>query len=327
MGLSRADVLIRCSRAAWMLLDSAPALAILNVAIATMPIEFLDFTVWIDSEGQELEEYEIQVEDENTVSCYIASEVGKEFRICWIDGTRMNQCVVACYMDGRPVGGKPSARTQSGGIEGVYTAAGTVRPFKFSPVVTTDDDDIADPDNVDPDLGCIQVEIHRVAGRRNRALQADREQDPQDRGRVHDVGPVHERSKKLGAHHVALGQEAFRADGKRPQFLRPNYAGDGPYAVFKFLYRPREILLARGIISPPAEDQDQKPSVKPEPQNIELAGPSHVQSNGRATRSTQSSRQSSSSGRPRSHIIKIEPEEHTLTANERRSLRKKARSR
>ena len=60
-----------------MLLDSAPALAILNFAVATMPIEFLDFTVWIDSEGQELQEYEIQVEDENTVSCYIASEVGK----------------------------------------------------------------------------------------------------------------------------------------------------------------------------------------------------------------------------------------------------------
>ena len=138
-----------------------------NFANATMPIEFLGFTVWIDSEEQELPEYEPQVEDENTVSCYIPSEVGKvshsfwrpafggaldasvsapgalnvehlqEFRICWINQSQLNRCVVACYMDGRPVGGKPSTRTQVGGIEGVYTSTGTVRPFKFSPVVTT----------------------------------------------------------------------------------------------------------------------------------------------------------------------------------------------
>ncbi|GJE87138.1 hypothetical protein PsYK624_032210 [Phanerochaete sordida] len=210
-----------------------------------MAIEFLGFTVWIDCEDKELPEYEVQVEDENTVSCYIASEVGKEFKIGWINKSPLAQCVVACYMDGRPVGGKPSARTQAGGIDGVYTAAGTMRPFKFSPVVTTalrdsaDDDDIADPDGVDPDLGSLQIEVHRVAGRGDAGLRADHAQN-QARGRVLDIGPVHERSKKLGAHHVALGDAVHRPDGRRPQFLAPTYAPNlGPYAVFRFLYRPR----------------------------------------------------------------------------------------
>lgn len=43
----------------------------------TMAIEFLGFTIWVHSDGKELEEYKVQVEDENTVSCYIPSEVGK----------------------------------------------------------------------------------------------------------------------------------------------------------------------------------------------------------------------------------------------------------
>lgn len=61
-----------------------------------------------------------------------------------------------------------------------------------------DDDDVADPEGADPDLGCIQVEIHEVQP----TIGKDRSENTRH-GQVNDVGPVHERSKKLGAHCVA----------------------------------------------------------------------------------------------------------------------------
>ena len=120
-------------------------------------------------------------------------------------------------MDGRPMGGMPSHPALSGCNDGVRVGETSVKPFRFSSIITTgtslllssgmgpkswgvdvlDDDDIADPDSVDPDLGCIQVEIHRISTR----LPKDRH--ARQHGQVHDVGPVHERSKKLGAHCVA----------------------------------------------------------------------------------------------------------------------------
>lgn len=71
---------------------------------------------------------------------------------------------------------------------------------------------------------------------------------------------------------------------------------------------------------------EQKPSVKQEPQDAE-PGPSQAESSRRKTRATRHSRESSSSGRPRSHIVKIESQEHILTANERRGLGRKVRTR
>lgn len=61
-----------------------------------------------------------------------------------------------------------------------------------------DDDDIAHPEGTDPDLGCIHIEIHRVDFNLRKDWSS-RER----RGQVHEVGPVHERSKKLGAHCVS----------------------------------------------------------------------------------------------------------------------------
>lgn len=94
-----------------------------------------------------------------------------------------------------------------------------LRPFRFSAVELTgtsqlfhhsvtssiilkrstsdDDDDVADPDGVSPDLGCIQIEIHRTERHFGEDTHRDR------RGDVQEVGPVHERSKKLGSHCVS----------------------------------------------------------------------------------------------------------------------------
>ena len=68
------------------------------------------------------------------------------------------------------------------------------RTYRYS----VDDEEIADPDSTNPDLGCIQIEVHRI-------LPGPRVEDKKTRahGAVMDIGLVHERSKKLGTHCVS----------------------------------------------------------------------------------------------------------------------------
>lgn len=61
----------------------------------------------------------------------------QEFTICWKDEGDPSQSVVAFYMDGRAVGGKPSARGVMGCNEGVFVSPHKLRPFVFGNIVTT----------------------------------------------------------------------------------------------------------------------------------------------------------------------------------------------
>lgn len=65
-------------------------------------------------------------------------------------------------------------------------------------ICSVDDEEVADPDSTNPDLGCIQIEVHRI-------LPGPRVEDRKIRahGAVMDIGLVHERSKKLGTHCVS----------------------------------------------------------------------------------------------------------------------------
>lgn len=42
-----------------------------------MPIDFLGYTFWVSADNREIDEYKVEVEDANTVSCYIPSQVDK----------------------------------------------------------------------------------------------------------------------------------------------------------------------------------------------------------------------------------------------------------
>ena len=64
-------------------------------------------------------------------------DFAQQFKICWLDESKLRRSIVACYMDGRPVGGKPSQKNASGVLEGVYTPSNRLRRFQFSSVVTT----------------------------------------------------------------------------------------------------------------------------------------------------------------------------------------------
>ena len=101
-----------------------------------MPLAVKGLSVWITSGGAFLEEYNIEA-DENSVQCFIPSIADEEFRICWEDHSEHNASLVACYMDGRAMGGTPSYSGTSGYNDGVRVSESSVKPFRFSPVTTT----------------------------------------------------------------------------------------------------------------------------------------------------------------------------------------------
>lgn len=102
-----------------------------------MPLKFLGLSVWITSNGAPLEEYKTTTEEDNSTWCIIPSVAGETFQICWDDRSENLVSLVACYMDGRSMGGMPSHRNSNGCNDGVRISEWRVKPFRFSSVITT----------------------------------------------------------------------------------------------------------------------------------------------------------------------------------------------
>ncbi|KAH9913908.1 hypothetical protein B0H21DRAFT_772557, partial [Amylocystis lapponica] len=90
------------------------------------------FEVSIHCEGRPLPEFSTKV-DNRTVSCFVASEVGKVFSIKW--SSHINSFVtVNCVMDGHPMGCTTVKPRRSGSREGIRTSPTTHRLFRFAPL-------------------------------------------------------------------------------------------------------------------------------------------------------------------------------------------------
>ncbi|EED81411.1 predicted protein [Postia placenta Mad-698-R] len=209
-----------------------------------------DTLVYID--GDPAEEHHFRFENENTVSCYIASEAGKRFSVQWRSDLSMTASV-NCFMDGVCMGGSKTDPGRNGSRWYVKTDDNIRYPFMFAPLVLTDDDGIADPDDVSAEsIGIIEVAVHRV-----RFSGYPWRHTPKPRPMPADRAPVHERSKKAGAHCVSLGDGFKGADPPdagqpSPRVIYIDPPAD-PYIRFIFYYKPREVLQADGImpLNPP----------------------------------------------------------------------------
>ncbi|KAH9922888.1 hypothetical protein B0H21DRAFT_163059 [Amylocystis lapponica] len=207
------------------------------------------FDVSISCEGKTLSEYDVQLQDDKTVVCYIPSETGKKFKICWRYVHGQASTSVRSHIDGRSMGGQVCNPGEKGDRWGVRTSLTARKPFEFSPLVLTDDDNLTSPAGAHPDLGTVKVEIYRVVRLGHATM------DSMQFGPVAEVGPVHEKSKKAGAHCVALGdaQRCKPAPRTRVRNLDPP---GSPLVQFVFRYRPRDLLQAQGIMPlVPGENQ------------------------------------------------------------------------
>ncbi|KAJ6508065.1 hypothetical protein DFH09DRAFT_1374826 [Mycena vulgaris] len=232
------------------------------------------FSAWVVIEGKKATEYGVETTDDmrrsprqlsegyqKTVSCYIASELGKKFAICWKNDSYPHTTFGSVTMDGSP----------SGGIV-IYAENGTLpetvcndgisngkklKPFMFSSLEITDDDTFLGHD-APQGHGTIELTIYpcrRAAERKllawTRSHQDDSESDDSEDLELPDI-KVHEQAKKMVNQQIKVAQSQRLAT---PETFRVvNTEQTGPDLVkFRFQYRPLAVLQAEGIARLPRQ--------------------------------------------------------------------------
>jgi len=128
-------------------------------------------------------------------------------------------------------------------IMGMNNSLNTRIPFIFSRITVTDDDtalcDIPNP----KELGTVELRVRRAK------LGSQVPYKPPEEP-VQALGPVHEKTKKAGVHYATFGDSEESASF---QTFSTTYLDglDDPYIIFRFNYRPIEILQAQEIVSLP----------------------------------------------------------------------------
>lgn len=214
--------------------------------------------VHVICDGCPLEEYATDSEPvgERTLTCYIPSEAGKEFKIVsrsslstetlagklTIDGSRVRSFTV------KPLG------TQD--VGSVHVSPTVQRPFIFSEIRTSDAADALVPRAANMhQIGIIQVELYRTVPQ-GRTQWTPRETELNALGAA-----VPESVKIVGGHQASLGASQPSRDGtphRTTMTLLDHH--DTPYARFIFRYRARDVLRAQGIILTPGPPQTQASS-------------------------------------------------------------------
>jgi len=220
-------------------------------------LESKGFYAWITIDGVELEVHKMKTsENGEDVSGWIASEVGKKFRMNWKDSaivTRLRSNHVTSgrvKVDGIECGGTITHAGQSKSRSTVFASATTQRPLVFAPLQCTEDDTIGVTSG--KDIGEISLSIWRVKlkGERRRKWKASTQLLPPQEEKVH------EQSKKAFAHRVGFGEESTKTE-----YLQGSVRLDkNPVVTFRFLYRPLDFLYAQGIINRPVPVKSESPT-------------------------------------------------------------------
>ncbi|KAF8072180.1 hypothetical protein FPV67DRAFT_1484268 [Lyophyllum atratum] len=198
-----------------------------------------NFSAWICMEGVQQPQYAIKYfPDKRLATCWVASEVGKNFSICWKDSLGSFTSSGRVYVDGTR--GDTGTLTHSAKylngrtscIKGFTTSKTTERLFLFSKLDLTDDRYLY---TASSHLGEIKLEIQqcRVKGSSTRWKWKKVFPEP---------GKVHERSKKGMIHGSKLSPETQC----KVEFVET--VKFGKVATFIFKYRPLAQLQANGII-------------------------------------------------------------------------------
>ncbi|KAF9556040.1 hypothetical protein CPC08DRAFT_108137 [Agrocybe pediades] len=212
-----------------------------------------NYSAWIEVDGKRLPEYQIQYSGEGKqASCYIPSELGKEFVICYEDNLRAIATIADAKVDGsKTIYGyyiPPYKEYQERCVartSGVLTG-NSIRPFVFAACELVDDDN-ASKEAIS--IGKIVVHVWQVSIV-GYARNADHD--------TVDLPPlrIHEQAKKGIDHGVQLGPA--KPVKSAPAALQG--ARIAHLVSFGFRYRPLAVLIARGIV--PKQEKNLKRRVK-----------------------------------------------------------------
>lgn len=192
-------------------------------------------------DGNELEVYDVKQEGTSSLSAFIASEAGKQFKIKFSNNLTHFDFAVHLHVDGRLVENLHFEAGSSGEFSGPYNSPRSILPYKFQELQLVDPDLEDAP--VAPEMGIIELKAYRCKTRSTAKSSSQFVHEDPHRGRVSEL------SKKAGWHHVAHGDEIPAA--KCPNNLIVDLLDPRkgpPYASIKVFYRPRELLRAQGII-------------------------------------------------------------------------------
>ncbi|KAI0831308.1 hypothetical protein BC628DRAFT_1353158 [Trametes gibbosa] len=205
-----------------------------------MPLGHRGYGAYISCDGQELEQFCVKVENDNTVSCYVPVDTGTEYKVHWIDSKPPTHLSVEVRADGRRVGVVSHRKGSST----------TIRPGLKVPLDTTSDflhiraaDDAALPAAYSEELGVIEVRLRRVRDFITVPFPSKA------------AGPGPRRLGGSSAPGIGFrgGSVKSASSGSRKEnrqkatVMRPILIDDKPHAVFRFLYRPAEVMEANGI--------------------------------------------------------------------------------
>ncbi|KAI9056371.1 hypothetical protein FKP32DRAFT_1585962 [Trametes sanguinea] len=216
-----------------------------------MPLELNGYSAHIRGEEDELVMYDARQEDEKTMTCWIASEAGKAFTVHWGDKTSTALMNVDIYVDDRHVDSVAHEAESDDSCEGQYDSSGRYRPFVFALLAVTDDESIASPAHeMNDSLGTIRVTMTLV----KQYLHSDQ---PYHDAEITELAPVHEKTKKAGAHAVSFGDPVETS--WTPFAMRAVGVEEHPFATFVFRYRPLALLQANGIAPRPPKTAKKRP--------------------------------------------------------------------
>ncbi|KAJ7049726.1 hypothetical protein C8F01DRAFT_1181656 [Mycena amicta] len=207
-------------------------------------------------DGKEAKEYEIvTAEAENVVTCYIASQTGKEFTVLWENCSYLDHEICGdIYLDGVFSTGKVISDVEDEDLPQVVEAEGAVcndgksiRPFVFSALRLTDDDAFLGESSTD--LGVIEISIYPVDGGEDGCPINDA---------ILPELTVHEKAKKGMAQQVSLAAPKVLPDGEQcSSSVDPTRLGPD-IVKFRFTYRPLEVLQADAIAPSPPKSKKRK---------------------------------------------------------------------
>ncbi|KAJ7646751.1 hypothetical protein FB45DRAFT_781080 [Roridomyces roridus] len=229
-----------------------------------------DFTAWISIDGLPLPCHNIETsENQQNISCYIPSEVGKPFSVHWCNVSAPGLTGGGVTVDGHRCGFEAIAaetRPIEASMDGIAETETLTRPFVFAPMELTDDDTYLDSPGVHPSLGLIKLEIWRVdvtggAGYAYGGAPAA--------VAVPTKQKVHERTKKGEMNQqIGFGASVQHAQVQSAQIRR---VGAGPLVTFSFKYRSLDILRANGIAPKPEPSRPLKRRASESPERDEEA--------------------------------------------------------
>ncbi|KAJ6498900.1 hypothetical protein C8R45DRAFT_925605 [Mycena sanguinolenta] len=180
----------------------------------------------VSIDGAEAQEYGIEVsDDQKSVTCWIASELGKTEFFAGGDFCARNL---------------PSATTFDGVTDGL-----SVKPFLFSSLELTDC-------SSHHDLGLIELVVQPVR------VTRETQEIYSSPNALSEV-KVHERSKKAITQQISLAEPELLAEPRR---ITETKATGSDLVKFSFKYRPADVLRANGIIPTP-QQRKRKASAEP----------------------------------------------------------------